>query len=356
MPMINFDICRANNWWLGVKLAWTLMLPGIDTVAAEPDLPPPTLWLSANRQVAVEIGQGWPLRMAVQVLNEELMLHPGTEQAQLIMPPTTNWTDAVAVQVISPSGTAVELAMQPDNQLRGALRLTCDSGAQTGWWIAPEATSTLEPGLYQLQVILNTTNSVEGWSGIAKSQVIEVTVRGGSTPWSDDSAAESAFWQAEYRVWQGDIPGAIALLDSLLTQQPTLIPVLSRRAELLLASGAEKEALTAYEHALEQFLVLSADTETEPPYRLLRNRKALLEKALFAPPRTFVPIQAQVTNDRHIALQWSGEAGKIYEIESSSDLMSWTTQAGPIAGADELQVWTTPLAGAVQFFRIQASP
>jgi len=63
-----------------------------------------------------------------------------------------------------------------------------------------------------------------------------------------------------------------------------------------------------------------------------------------------VPLDGEITSD------WTGESGRFYAIDQSTDLQSWSRLPGSIPGNGAFREFGIPEIGPKGFFRIVVEP
>ena len=338
---------------IGCASVLGLLLIDLSALAVA-SLPPPTLSLSANDDTAPTVFRGQPVLLRLGIVNEHLLLNPASTNTQLIAASNT-WADAVTVALVGPGG-AVSIPMTRVNEPATNLLLTSESAGETGWWIAPAQTGALPPGQYTLHAVLNTTNSLSGWQGVAKSRSVNLTVMDEPGALSSEQFATKQLLAADYAASQNNFASAAGHLNQLLATQPDNITARTRIGDLHRASQQLPEALASYQSALATyFTVQSANSHAEPPGALLRKRRQLLTQLVFPAPRYYLPLQAVAVGPNTIALRWAAEMGRHYDIESSVNLQTWAPLQTDLVATNTTQAWLVPATGQKRFFRVIAS-
>lgn len=333
--------------FIAILLLW-LTLPAAPAASD----PPPSLLLSVNGQSAAEAYRGWPILVRVEIFSESLMQNPGSTNVQIISSGSNGWGSSLHLEVADSTGATIPVLPLPANAPTGALTLTSDLGGESGWWLSPQVTSNLTAGTYTLQAVLITTNSTEGWRGVARSR--KTTVRIADQPASPSPAflAEQFLRGADYAVWRDDLDQANQLLDELLAAQPANGAALSRKGDLLAFRGLNREALEFYQFALQVCFARHTHADAEPPQALLKRHRDAMSKLAFT-PHLYLTVNRDLQG--RPVLRWLAEPGKAYAVESTADLKNWRVDATGLVAETNRLTWTTNNGGAVRFYRVTTS-
>jgi hypothetical protein len=110
-----------------------------------------------------------------------------------------------------------------------------------------------------------------------------------------------------------------------------------------LTTVGSQQTLTIPVDATFVFTVVSAnDTTIE-----LKGQLVAVSSAAPARSAPSITVQSQL-----VTLQWQGTPGLLYQVQSSSDLTLWRTNATSVTSTTTAFIWSGPATGPKQFFRL----
>ncbi len=236
--------------------------------------PAPLVSLSANGGVEIELHRGWPVLVEFEMLHSHSFSpEPGAVDL-IISPPAGDWGRVIRFSVKNEAGAETPLAFLPQGQTAGPLTLKSGSGAVARYWILPEESMRLAAGAYEFHATLDTASSTEGWIGTATSERVLIRATDEPVPLPPETEALKLLHLGRYHLWRGELDAAGAVLDELGGKFPVTIEGFVLRGSLLEARGRDREALSAYESALDLFLAKFPDA-AETPRELLAAYQAV---------------------------------------------------------------------------------
>lgn len=337
-----------NSVCYAIAMTWLTLHAAL----AQSELSSPSVSLSVNGQETVQAYRGRPLLARVEIFNEALMRNTATTNVQLISGGSNAWTAAVQLEIVDSTGTAIDPVLLPANSATGTLTLTAELGGEVGWWLTPEATTNLAPGVYTLRAVLNTTNASEGWQGLSRSRAVTVILGHEPASLAPELVAEKFLRATDYAVWSGEFARANSLIDQLLSLQSTNVTALTRKGDLLAFMGQDRHALEFYQFALQACSLRHSDPDAEPPEALLKRHNALLAKVAFATDAGHLSLSVLRSAQGHVSLQWPAVPGRAYTLEGTTDLTNWHIAAAGLVAETNRMTWTTNCAGPARFYRV----
>ncbi len=264
-------ICRRSL--MIATLVWAGVLPGT-AFGQDSSSSPLIISASANGTLITIIEQGWPLLVSAHII------HAGLSEDDVIPVIVSggagSWSDAMTLTVTDSSSNPVSWPFHPAYATVGDLTVDADSGGALWWWLTPEETALLAPGVYHLTTAIDSSALADPFSNHppATSVPVRITVGTGGlrSPGVGTMAAGAAdpFLIAQYHILRGDDSTALAAIDQFLQGDTADVGGLGYRAELLRVMGKPREALAAYTAAVGAYFSSSPDS-TEPPFQLLRG-------------------------------------------------------------------------------------
>ncbi len=230
--------------------------------------PSPSVSLSADGEVDVDIRRGWPVFLEVEMVHSASFQARPTAPDLIISPAGGDWSGAIRFSVKNEAGAEVPLAFLPQGPAAGPITLHPENVATARYWILPEESMRLAAGSYELRVTLDTASSTGGWIGTATSERVRVRAANEPAPLPPETEALKLLRFARFHLWRGELDAAGAALDELGGKSPESIEGFLLRGGLFEARGKDREALSAYESALDLFEAKAPDAQ-EPPVELL---------------------------------------------------------------------------------------
>jgi hypothetical protein len=230
--------------------------------------PPVVVSLTVNHEVEVDVRQGTPMVVTVDLMHAAL--YSGDLEPVTVAAVGGSWAGAIELSGVDGDGDPVAWGFTIAHTPTGPLTLDAETVGRLGWWMEPAATAGIPPGTYELTATLDPSSVQAPFAGLAAARSvpvrIEVTPAGGAqTP--AESAAE-ALLRADYHVLRGEDGAALAEVDGLLGEQPLHVGALGYRGHLLRQAGQPAEALADLATALDALFAATPDPE-EPPTWLL---------------------------------------------------------------------------------------
>lgn len=232
--------------------------------------------------VSLESGQpgtvtaGWPLVAIAQITLREGADHEAPDGRLRLASTGEAWTAALQVTVTNGQRQPVSWPWHLVTVPATAVTIDGQTGAVAGWWLSPEETAALVPGVYTMELRLDTTAvTAEGaWRGKAQSPPLELTVAPEPAPLTPVLQEAKLLLIAGWHVLGDRAAEAVSALDVLLSQQPESTGALAFKADLLAMEGQREEALALYDQALALELA-KLPPGAKPQRDLLRRRQAL---------------------------------------------------------------------------------
>jgi hypothetical protein len=179
------------------------------------------------------------------------------------------WGELLAIQIRNNRGEVVA-GTTPKLASKGGASITLD-GKKFGWLVWTLDTK-LAPGTYSLNALLDTKTATAGWKGKTKSPPAVLVVKPASAALSEDEIRLVLLSEVRGFAALGKAAEALAACDRHLTGKPMDALILEEKGDLLLRTGRAKEALQAYNAAIEIEPPVIPDAIVEPPFELLRKR------------------------------------------------------------------------------------
>jgi hypothetical protein len=241
----------------------------------------PLLSLAVNGGREVTVPAGWPLLARAGLLHPAAMLAGVTPPPLVVGAPGRGWAESVRVVVADERGAAQTWPLHPAQTTTGPLALDATTGGELVWWLTPEETSRLAPGLYTAQAVLETSGA-GGWQGRVSSVPVSIRIMAEPATLSPAEESEKQILLASYEWWRNNPNQALAHLDALLATQPGNIEALAFKGDLRDEAGATAEALQLYDQAIDAFTAQNPP-DTDPPVDLLLRRRELRDKLINGP-------------------------------------------------------------------------
>lgn len=308
-------------------------------------IPEPIVSVSVNDSRGAEIFRGMP------VLVSTVLTHPSALDTNatpiLIVAALGPWTNALRLDISDAAGNPQSWPFQMATITSNATVLDGMHYAQFDRWLTPEQTLTLSTGKYTLVVTLNTSNvTVPGaWKGAVESVPAELNIRDEPATLSETEAENKYSQLALYKLFAGNAPAALDHVNQLLASFPTNISGLKIKSIVLNALGRPMEAEASVEQAISETYGRNP-TPREPPTELLQIRREL-QKRIFAPyALTYTPA------NRQLSLSWEGQTGLAYQLETSSNLATWSLLSTNFTTSSNRHSFTVDLLDQRRFFRV----
>jgi hypothetical protein len=211
--------------------------------------------LDINAETDVVVAQGWPLLIRVAVNSAD------GSPVNLAMA-NGDWTQALRITITDQSGKVQNWPMQLMPAAASTLSLSGFSNAEAVWLVSPDATAGFGAGTYDVTVTLDTTKGAAAgsWTGTVAGNA-SVQLQPESPSMSAEDVASKYLAISAYAQFQGDLDGAGAALDTLISLQPDVLAAYSRKAEVLAAGGDYADALGLYQQTLDMFQAKNPDAQ-----------------------------------------------------------------------------------------------
>jgi hypothetical protein len=330
--------------WFFICCGVSLWVEGVTYGAANIQ---PHLTLAVNQQSDATVYRGWPVLFTLEILrSDSLESFTGPDPFQLT-PGPQGWSNTINLKMTS---GGIEVSGWP-TKLAGALSepitMSSGEGAEFGWWISPEDSTSLPLGEYEVLAELNTTNAASGWKGKTNSSTAFVRVENEPATLTPEVLAEKLVQLAYYSFWNGKTNEATGFIEQLLTQQPTNITALSMQGDLAELGGNDEKALESRTLALQQYFLQHPDSE-ELPIKLIQKRRSSMEKV----NSTESLILIARREGGELVLEWGALPGVIYRLESSPDLKNWSPFKEGLTTTGNLLQTRVNLSERAQFLRV----
>lgn len=250
-------------------------------------VPEPLLGLSANDTARVDLVQGSPLLLELEIL------HPDSSaDAQPIVIPAapTSWAQNVSVEVTTDAGDVVAWPIDSPAPPSGDLQLDASTTGTLFSSLSPANSAGLTPGDYVLTARLDTRNATAPGAFVGVVEAVPVAVRVIARPSQLAAADEIRELEllARYHALMGDLAAARASAEDLSLLHPESSRGFALLSDLDAAAGDVPQALADVEQALAAFYAANP-TSQEPPTRLLSRRRSLRNQLLSAAQGTGTP-------------------------------------------------------------------
>lgn len=211
--------------------------------------PSPEIGLDVNADTDAVVSQGWPLLIRAAVISAD-----GTPLTVGLA--SGAWTQALHLIITDQNGAVQNWPVQLMPSASDALSLSSFTNAEAVWLVAPDATSSIAAGVYNLTATLDTTaGAADGtWVGTVGGNGATVQLQAEPGALSAEDEASKYLTLAAYAQFQGDLQGAGAALDTLISRQPDILMAYTRKADVLAAGGDYADALSLYQQAMNMFL------------------------------------------------------------------------------------------------------
>jgi hypothetical protein len=190
-----------------------------------------------------------------------------------------SWSNAIRLVAKKSSGEEeawpFHLALVPPE----TLSLDAEYSGELAWWLAPEDSSKLAEGVYELAALLDTTNSAaqNGWKGKTQGRPVSIRISREPSPLSPAVESKKLHLFASYFLLRNDSKQSLAKIDELLQKQPNDIAGLEFQGDMLAAEGKAKGALDFYGRAIDAYFK-KYSTKGEPPQMLFKKQGEQLHK------------------------------------------------------------------------------
>lgn len=258
----------------------------------------PILTLSIDESTQATLVRGEPALVSVELFSSRLGSATG-DSSLVVSPGTPRWSEAVSIRRGSgEGGPARTWTLTPAGHSAAEVTLDERSSVIAGWWIPPDVSAALEPGVYRLEAELDTTSATVGWRGIARSLPVTLLVLEPSPPGQGEPEARSVLAWTLFLTWEGRPLEALTLLDELLASRPALTAAHWYRAQILEETGDLLGALDSYDKALRSAEV--AATEDDEPAELILGELASLASRIRSGETAPLFRRADTNEDRQV--------------------------------------------------------
>lgn len=230
-------------------------------VAGGQELPALKMGVSVNGGVRTALAPGWPL-----TVNATLVAPDGPATLEV---PDEHWSAGLHLTVTDPLGEVVELPLVGRAEGEDTVELKEMESASMAWWLAPEQTEALTPGVYSVRI------EFDGRVWAAASFEIGLT-DGGS---EEDREVTRLLLLSQWAEWEGRFDDALAHAEAILAKQAGSMAARLRMADVLASAGRYREALNALQQAEEWFDSAHGE-DAPPPYGIYARRRAVRAKML----------------------------------------------------------------------------
>ena len=240
--------------------------------------PAPRITLSINCLSSATAREGSPLfiQAAISADHTEDRTIPF-----LLSKPGGAWGDFVSVEIRDVTGQIVSgLNLRSAYQTRDSISINADLSGALVWTAQPVAGRLLAPGDYSLAAVLDSSGSTDSnsWRGTTRSSPSMLTVKARSAVLSEAELRLAALVQIRVHDSLKESDAALSAADKYLVEHPKDRVILEEKGDVLASNGHFREALAAYEAALEE-ITRAESPEREAPEGLLIKR-AKAEQAL----------------------------------------------------------------------------
>jgi hypothetical protein len=257
-----------------------------------PDAATPDLFFSINDQTQLNLPQGSPLVLLLEISNAAVGDLSGNVVPVEVDSTSGNWASVFQVQVRDSSGNLQSWPLQlltPANSTAGALLLTGSTQGKLIWVLSASNTAGLAVDSYELLGVLDNTGAPANGTfvGLVSSNPVLLTITAASGSLSASDQEAQAFSQVYYNAALGNPTQAFATLNSFLIAQPGNLHALTAKGDLQLNMGQYADARKTYNGILSS----SPDTATtpEPPVMVLDGRNRATAKLLSQMAKTGAP-------------------------------------------------------------------
>ncbi|MDP2997734.1 MAG: hypothetical protein Q8N47_09610 [Bryobacterales bacterium] len=212
--------------------------------------PRPELSISVNGRRNPEVRRGAPVLVRLVLMHSGRLNRAANVPELQLAPQGSAWADAVRLRVRDRLGAekpwGYSLVVRPEQP---ALVLPHRAWVAVEWTLSESEGAFLEPGDYQIEAVLEVSNS-PGWNGEAVSvpAIVRITE---SAQASEPQQASEAVLRAVLLMRKGATSEAVVLMDELLLKQPKSVRALQLRAELAEKAGDIHLALMFANRALD---------------------------------------------------------------------------------------------------------
>jgi hypothetical protein len=239
----------------------------------------PLLGLSANDAVSVELIQGSPLLLDLELAHPSAFDPSANASPILIAAAPTSWAQATHISVTTADGSPVAWPVVTPPLPSGGLTLDASTQGILLSWVAPSDSAALTPGNYVLTARLDTRGATApgAFAGLVEAVPVEVHVIARPGTLSGADQARELELLARYYSLVGQPVDARAAAESLSLLHPESPRGFAMLSDLDAAAGDPARALGEVEQALAAFYAANPAAE-EPPTRLLARRHSLLNQ------------------------------------------------------------------------------
>ncbi len=240
----------------------------------------PQISLSLNGTTNGKLYRGWPAIASVTIVHPEL----GASRPELglleIIADSGSWMTTVKLVVQKAgSGEVVWPMTLLDWGGGSSLPLDRETYGRIVWTLSPEQTALLEPGVYILTAVLDTTGSMTGWHGNAASVPVTLTVTDEPEQISAERDRAKARALARYDLLTDHIDAGLAVLAPLLETNPDDFFSLELKGDLLMGQQRVVEAWIAYRDGMVAFQKLYPSPR-EPNLSLSGKQQAAWRRSI----------------------------------------------------------------------------
>jgi hypothetical protein len=325
---------------------WVLRLGSLGNSPAADAEPIVSATLNGSSDAVLFLGQAGVFE--VEIAHPD-MWEDTLEPIRIELANGVSWTNAVKCNVFNAAGDAVTWPLWMRPATNQTITLDQNQVGRLYFLISPQDTLALAPGNYTVQFILDTqANAAAGaWAGMADSIRMDVSVLAEPANLTDVQLARRAMQLAQYYALKEDYSAALNALDLLLATQPRSLEALRMKAAVLEATGNATDALTLLDNA---FGIFTQDNPNPPePPRELLNQLYVLQT--IASP-TVVRITTATAVNGELRIEWGGQDGASYRVESSANFHTWQSEATGLVSAAGTVKWSGPVGPGSRFFRV----
>ena len=264
--------------FVSVSVSLAQAKPAVAVVA--PVSPAPRISLGLYGISPKRVFVGWPLIFTASATHPEAPSDDPSLKPILLASEKGPWALSCKLTITGSAGKQapcpVHAAFAENSK---AFALDGKMAGRAVWWISPEETSALAPGIYTIDLVFDTSKLDEkkagvptAWKGTVRTDMKLEIVKEPSelTPALLESRA---LLKANLAMIRHDSALAMVEVEALLKSQPKSVRGLTTKGDLLAEQNKFVEAASAYEAAITLF-----GKGKEPPVQILNRYDQILSK------------------------------------------------------------------------------
>ena len=249
----------------------------VKSVKLNPVEVPGQLVISPSAETGSQLYNTWPLIISVSLWRKAPVADdkgnlPAVEPIA-IKAKEGAWRDALIVEAVNSSGTAVKWPLHPVKQSDASITLGVNDTATAEWWLEPSETQTLAEGTYTIKASFD-AKLIDGLPKDISSDVFHLKIIKEPSTLDTDTESEKQLQLALLSSLKDDQKTANELVDKLLAADGENIGGHRLKAKLLVREGKKLEAISSMDKALNSYF--KKYPNACPPVGLFNERAEIL--------------------------------------------------------------------------------